>query len=451
LGKILIALHQFFPRFYTGTETLALDVAKELHARGHDVSILCVEPFTPDITYPAEPELRQDVYDGIPVWRLFTGSEVGLLERLEWESYDNRLIPLIDAFLKQEKPDLVHAFHLMFLTLSFAELVKKHGIPFYLTTTDFWLLCPTYQLLKYDGTLCTKPDSRCCFQCLLAMYMQGLAAKPLKLRLGLAFPRMVGIFNKTARSCQLILKLRIERNHRLMNLVDWVFWSNEFLQNLFADNKYQPKKYKTIKFPVPQKASCLFDLPLAEVSDVLRVAFIGTLSSSKGPQVAIQAVKKLNPHVPVELSIWGAAQKLEFEQKLKKLAGDDRRIVFKGTFPQDRFSDVLKCIDVLVIPSLWYENTPLTALSALAARRVIIVSNLGGLSSLVENDRNGYIFPSGDASALSRILLRLSKNKSELGKIAKNINPPRRVVDYVDEVIPYYGECVQGFLSDGYG
>jgi glycosyltransferase involved in cell wall biosynthesis len=222
-----------------------------------------------------------------------------------------------------------------------------------------------------------------------------------------------------------------------------VFWSNDFLQNLFAENQYKPKNHKIIKFPVPEKASNLFNLPLAEESSVLRVAFIGTLNPSKGPEVAIKAVMKLKPQIPVELSIWGAAQKFEFEQELKNLAQDDSRIIFRGTFPQDKFSEVLQDIDVLVIPSLWYENTPLTALSALAARRVIIVSDLGGLSSLVENDHNGYVFPPGDASTLSRILLRLAQNKNELREVIKNINPPRRVVDYVEELIHCYGEVMQ--------
>ncbi len=228
-----------------------------------------------------------------------------------------------------------------------------------------------------------------------------------------------------------------------MDLIDGVFWSNEFLQNLFTENQYTPKNHKIIKFPVPQKASSLFNLPLAEESSVLRIAFIGTLNPSKGPQVAIKAVMKLEPQVPVELSIWGAAQRIEFAQELKNLAQDDNRIKFRGTFPQDKFSEVLQDIDVLVIPSLWYENTPFTALSAQAARRVIIVSDLGGLSSLVENDRNGYVFPPGDASALSRILLRLAQNKNELYEVVKNIVPPRRVADYVKELIRCYGKVVK--------
>ena len=98
------------------------------------------------------------------------------------------------------------------------------------------------------------------------------------------------------------------------------FGRTNFYKILFTKNHYTPKNHKIIKFPVPQKASSLFKLPSAEESSVLRIAFIGTLNPSKGPQVAIKAVMKLKPKVPVELSIWGAAQRIEFEQELKNLA-----------------------------------------------------------------------------------------------------------------------------------
>lgn len=444
MAKILFALHQFFPRFYTGTETLTLEVAKQFQANGHDVSVLCVEPDTPGIPYPSEPEIHEDTYDGVLVWRLFTGSYLSLEDRLDRESYDQKLIQLFDGLLLQTKPDIVHAFHLMRLTLSFAESVKKRGIPLYFTTTDFWLLCPTYQLLRYNGTLCTKPDRLSCFQCILSLYMRGYTKKPLKLRAALALPRLAALYSPMVKACQYILESRIERNQHLMYLFDGVFWSNEFLKNLFITNKFKPKNHKTIKFPVPQKANCLFNLPPAEKSTVLRVAFIGTLSQSKGPQVAIKAVKKFALHVPVQLSIWGAAELIEFEQELKNNAKDDSRIVFMGTFPQDKFSEVLKDIDVLVIPSLWYENTPLTALSSLAARRMIIVSDLGGLSSLVENGQNGYVFPPGDASALYGILFKLAQNKNKLLDDTNNINPPCKVGDYVEELTRSYDLALHG-------
>lgn len=438
MAKILLALHQFFPRFYTGTETLTLEVAKELESRGYDVSIVCVEPLTPDFSGPDKPELSRTVYEGITVWRIFTGHDAGLVKRLEFESNDVRVVPFVEEILAKEKPDVVHAFHLMHLTASFVETVKRTNIPLYFTTTDFWLLCPTFQLLKYDQSLCSKPNPVLCFKCLLSLYVSGMPSPLKNIFWAFRFQWLAQFLSSTVRICQKTLQERINRNHHVLEMMDGVFWSNEFIQDLFISNGYMPKHHKIIEFPVPKKADSLFNLPLPQNSSTLKVAFIGTLNASKGPQVVIEAVTNLNRSIPVQLNIWGASMNKIFYEDLRASAKDDNRIVFCGTFLQENFSEVLRDIDVLVIPSLWYENTPLTALSALAARRTLIVSDLGGLSSLIDNGVNGYLFPPGDAFALSQILQKLVNNKSELARIAERIIPPSRVSDYVDDMLLSY-------------
>jgi hypothetical protein len=54
--KIFLCLHQFFPRFYTGTETLTLEVAEELERRGYKAIIITAEPFLPGDKLPTKPE-----------------------------------------------------------------------------------------------------------------------------------------------------------------------------------------------------------------------------------------------------------------------------------------------------------------------------------------------------------------------------------------------------------
>ena len=48
----------------------------------------------------------------------------------------------------------------------------------------------------------------------------------------------------------------------------------------------------------------------------------------------------------------------------------------------------------MVLPSEWYENGPYSAMEAMALGKPLIVSNLGGLPELVEQNKNGYIFTS---------------------------------------------------------
>ena len=84
----------------------------------------------------------------------------------------------------------------------------------------------------------------------------------------------------------------------------------------------------------------------------------------------------------------------------------------------------------VVIPSLWHENTPLIALSSLAARRVLLVSDVGGLSSLVIDGTSGYLFPVGDSNKLATLLQTLADNRELLQKISRAVNIPQSISEY---------------------
>ena len=62
----------------------------------------------------------------------------------------------------------------------------------------------------------------------------------------------------------------------------------------------------------------------------------------------------------------------------------------------------------MVVPSTWYENTPFVVLEAFAAGVPVIASDLGGLSEVVEPDRNGLLFAAGDAAALRAAIERVA-------------------------------------------
>jgi glycosyltransferase involved in cell wall biosynthesis len=49
-------------------------------------------------------------------------------------------------------------------------------------------------------------------------------------------------------------------------------------------------------------------------------------------------------------------------------------------------------LDVLVVPSIWYENTPLVIYSAQAAGCPVIASNLGGIAEVKHHEDNGLLF-----------------------------------------------------------
>ena len=438
MTRILLACHQFFPRFYTGTETLTLEVADELTRQGYEVAILTTEPILPNDPVPDSPQIRKEIYAGYTVWKLIIPDPGNPVERLDRESYDIHLINLFEKTLDEWNPDIVHVFHLMRLTKSFVNCIKKRGIPCYFTVTDFWLCCPTYQLIKNDNSLCCGPKPHTCFSCLLDLYVQGMIRVPIHVKIARAYPRLAGFLHPKARDCQNTLVQRIKRHQSLLEEFDAVFWSNNFTRDVFRENGLMSNNEYIIPFPIPERAKKVFDLEPVSSEGSLKVVFIGTLRHTKGPQILLNACRIIGNKQSIEVFIWGATDDSNFQKELNRIAEGIDWVYFRGTFPQEMLPDVLKESHVVIIPSIWYENTPLTALSALAARRVLIVSDLGGLSGMVKDGVTGFTFPPGNAKALAQILVNLAQNRDLVCKISSVVERPNRIVDYVDQIVQVY-------------
>ncbi len=433
--NILLCCHQFFPRFYTGTETLVLEVADELKTRGHNVSILSTEPILQGDRIPLEPELVKEQFNGHVVYKLLIPPENAPLIRINREAYDETLINLFDRVLNETRPDICHVYHLMRLTSSLIDSVYGKKIPIFFTSTDYWLICPMYQLIRHNGKLCTRPGAAKCFACICELYTKGMNETPIKFKMAYSFPQMAALVNKDVKRAQQLLGKRLNINQNIGRCLDGIFYSNRFMQDLFHRNKIYAAKEHLLEFPIPKRSENVCAIRPINAQGPLKVAFIGTLRPSKGPQVFIKACNLLKDRNDVAAKIWGApesSKKNSYLDSLKQLADQTKWVEFCGTFNQDEFPNVLEETDVVVIPSIWYENTPLTALSALAAKRVIIVSNLGGLSTLVKDGISGYIFPAGDYKKLAEIIQTLAQNRNKIIEIVDNIKLPHSINTYVD-------------------
>jgi glycosyltransferase involved in cell wall biosynthesis len=173
------------------------------------------------------------------------------------------------------------------------------------------------------------------------------------------------------------------------------------------------------------------------------VGFIGTLYEHKGVHLLVKAVRQLPADVPLEVRIYGSTEDYpDYCATLRELADGDPRIEFRGTFPNGRIGEILSALDVLVVPSIWYENTPLVIYSAQACGCPVIASNLGGLSEAVEDDVNGLLFEAGDVGQLARAIGRLARDKTLLRRLAQAAKPPKPIAVYAGELENLYGEIL---------
>jgi glycosyltransferase involved in cell wall biosynthesis len=121
-----------------------------------------------------------------------------------------------------------------------------------------------------------------------------------------------------------------------------------------------------------------------KMPDVLRIGFIGQITHSKGVHILIEAVNLLNQahKDKIELSIFGNINhSMDYSTKLFELARDRSNIKFSGTYLHDQSAGIFSQLDVLVVPSLWYDF-PLIIYEAFATNTPVIATNLGGMAKL---------------------------------------------------------------------
>ncbi|MBI4879421.1 MAG: glycosyltransferase family 4 protein [Planctomycetes bacterium] len=406
--NLLYVLHQFLPRHVTGTEQYVRSLALGLRERGHDVRVFAVEPqvhlLTPGRTWI---ETDEEV-DGIPVRRVGVHDEV--LGNRELCDYRNPLATaLLRRFLEQWPADLAHVFHLRNLGAGAIDEAKRQRRGVVVNLMDFWFLCPRFTLLRHDGALCDGPPEGGlgCVDCA----DPGLG--PPVIRRGVGQPLRALVAGGRAPLDFSGRPLRraaaqIGRKERLLQALrraDRVLSPSRFLRARFEEHGFPAGVIRLCPYGVdPKRLGGRTRRPPQGACAPLVLGFVGSLTPHKGLHVLIEAVRRIaggswRLHVHGSLDVHP-----EYARGLLQRAGGDERIAFRGEFQPTELGSVLAGIDLLVVPSLWYENTPFTVLEARMMGLPLLASDLGGISEVVEEGRNGFLFPAGDAAALERRL-----------------------------------------------
>jgi len=435
--NILLGVHQLFHEVHTGTEVLTLGLARGMRRFGHHVEILAGAPER-NVLGRRRSWMTQDDHDGFLVHRLHYG--VG--QRREPVLHDLTVtdrVCLVRELVSRRKPDIVHFNHIIGFSARVIPEIHEMGIPVIFTPTDYWTICPVVSLFRtYEKRHCDGPeDAVNCVRCYKPV--PRFAAK-LALRIGsLSRGRLGGnIENLHA------LGRRVRVLVDGINAADKILPATKFLANILIRHGVDGHRVSVVPYgvdignipdivPVPKKFS---------EATPLRIGFIGTLSEMKGPHVVVDALSIMGEgNKAVVLDIYG---KLDGEnpycKKLLQKIESVRRIVhFRGLFPNEIIGEVLRGLHLLIIPSLWYESTPLVLCSALRAGTPVLVSRLGGLTEAVNEGVNGFSFPAGDGHALSEIISNILDDPEILIKIQGNFEVRHRSTsDYAREVESEY-------------
>lgn len=443
--RIVLTVHQFFPAYSSGTEVLTFETAKELQKLGHTVLVFTGIPTQDKLT--DDKRFTQYVYKDIPVEGFYYNRQPmgGQKNPIEME-YDNHLVGrYFRAYLEREKPDIVHFFHLAHLSSSPISACSDLGLPMVYTPTDFWFICPMYELRFPGNRICAGPDG------LAVNCLRHYAANTQSPRFNSIFQRTPtifflriliaqmqkwGAFDKKYSPMLLALAQRQSFLRERLNQIDKVVVPTEIMHTNLRENGLDDRK--VVKVPFGLNLEYLHRVSRQKLNGRLRIGYIGTLSEHKGAHVLIKAVRRLAGS-PISLKIYGKVNELSgYYVELKKLSEGDPRIEFCGTFPNPEIGAIFSELDVLVVPSLWHENSPLVIYSAQYARCPVIASNMAGMAEVISHNENGLLFNAGDDKMLADMIQSLLNDPDLLQRLSENAPMPLSIQGYAERLLEIY-------------
>ena len=422
--KIVFFVHCFFPKHFYGTETYTLGLAKHYRSWGHDVSVVSAV-FQGEQKQPAL--ISHYDYQGIPVVSI--DKNVIPHSSVKATYHQLEMHDVLENVLLELKPDIVHVTHLINHTAALLEVTGKLNIPTYATFTDFFGFCFNNKLEAADGSLCAgpSPNRANCVACYLKESAQNGCAN------GWIKKAAVPVIAKTlAKGLVAFNKMRLYRNVDLQRVVVDLENRPNTLSSLynahykvavaptaFLREAYEANDIRTVTrkiwFGVDIDRS---PKPVRDSNHLPTIGFIGQIAPHKGVDLLIEAFKRLPKRV-AKLKIYGSAdQNIDYANVLRSMSVGVQNIEFMGIFEQSRMAEVLRDIDLFVIPSRWYENSPLVLLNALATHTPILVSNVRGMTEFLTEGVNGYSFKRGNVDDLTDKLSYVLSTPELLGKLS---------------------------------
>ena len=303
-----------------------------------------------------------------------------------------RLGQILDEIIRLHEPKVAHVQHFAFWGIDILHELRKRGIRVILTLHEFLLMCHRDgQMLTTKGKLCSNAAPIACASC-----FPGLSA-------GEFFVRK-----------QILL--------RHLSAVDCIISPSAFLAQRFVDWGLDARKIHVVENPLAesQLAEALATpLPGDDADtfhdDRLRLGYFGQVTPYKGLTVLLKAIEALDKadRERIGLSVHGvmtpglpAEIRSEIEQSLRRLRGI---VEWRGAYEGHETLGLMRDVDWVVVPSIWWENSPLVLQEARLAARPVLVSDIGGMREKAAQIPGSLTFRPGSAQDLARIL------KAQLG------------------------------------
>ncbi|MEW5976941.1 MAG: glycosyltransferase family 4 protein [Acidobacteriota bacterium] len=443
--RILFISNGYPPHRWAGTETYTAGIAEQLQRRGHEITVLCAGDWEDGSQYWNG--YSDDVYHQVPVRRL----------NFNWTRsvdpngylYDNPVVAAyLTRYLQEMQPDLVHVTSCETLSASVLRVAHTAGIPLVLSLTDFWFLCPRITLLTSSRSNCdgvTTPWD--CLRCQLLhqkayRWARRFLSEDATSQLLMRVSRYPGLTRQRGlRGVGVDMSARKAFLRQALDLPNQVLTASTFVRDTFVKNGARTDiRLHHYGHDLSWLASYRGKTP----SRLLRIGFIGQMVEEKGVHVLLEAVRLMQEDYREKFSVvvYGDLDKKpEYGNRLLQMATKTPNVEFRGIYPHDKSAEVFAEIDVLAVPSLWYDF-PLIIHEAFASGTPVIASDLGSMAEVITHDVNGLLFEPDNSDDLTVQCRRIICEPTLLKRLCSGIPKVKTVDEEVDEIESLYADLL---------
>lgn len=288
--------------------------------------------------------------------------------------------------LRALRPTIVHSHHYMHLGLEFLRAVRQVDprIRIWLTLHEYMAICRNNgQMIKTDGrTLCSRSSPEECRRC---------------------FPQ------HSAEDFWL-------RRHFFMrhfDLVDRFIAPSAFLRQRYIDWGIAPDRIEVIENGQADEAP-LPPRPIEQGEPRNRFGFFGQITPYKGLDVVLAALAQMkrSQRRRIVLEVHGAnldKQTEAYRQRMEALRAplmDEGVVQWVGPYQPHEARSRMAGVDWVLVPSIWWENSPMVIQEAFLCGRPLLVSDIGGMAEKVRHEVDGLHVANANSGAWGQALRR---------------------------------------------
>jgi glycosyltransferase involved in cell wall biosynthesis len=376
--NVLLVTHRYPPDGVGGVERYVESLYGELTRAGDSVAVLTRTP----THWPRRPRVRRSG----DIFRI-VGSGVRLDEPL---AHARVLEHIQKRVLADTCPEVVHVNQLIGLSPSVIPMARATGAAVVLTLHDYYFACPLAHLEKRNGESCDGPAG------------------------GLECERTCFSYQPADERW----RTREARFQSLLSAVDLVTSPSHSVASYFE--QHTGGAVRPVVVPYGTWVQPDASLKRRRPTNMLRLAVLGTVARHKGVHVVIEALQLAALEQP-HLIVWGRVDDVRYGEQLRVAAAGISGLTFEvgGEYVPGQIGDLLREVDIVIVPSQVREASPIVPREALAHGVPVLAARIGGLPEVITDGVNGMTFDPAAPAELAAVLQRLAGEPGLLQALAQ--------------------------------